>query len=107
MDLDVEINPLTNRVDVGEYCSLCLVYYSKTNNLYPKFISRIHEGLVLLSEEFPWVAGQVQHEGCTDQGANKYKIIPFRVVPCLQVENLLKTSSTDFGRRRGEKFPMH
>ncbi|RKL51097.1 hypothetical protein BFJ72_g550 [Fusarium proliferatum] len=107
IDLDVEINPLTNRVDVGEYYSLCLVYYSKTNNLYPKFISHIREGLALLSEEFPWVAGQVQHERCTDQGANKYKIIPFREVPCLQVENLLKTSSTDFGRRRGEKFPMH
>ncbi|KAF5692326.1 trichothecene 3-o-acetyltransferase [Fusarium circinatum] len=103
---DIEVDPLTNRVYLGEYYNLCFVYRDRSSLARDKFISRIQWGLGRLAKEFPWIAGQVQHDGYTDQGANKYKIIPFQVMPRFQFEDLQNTSSEDFKDIKGEDFPM-
>ncbi|KAF5251848.1 hypothetical protein FANTH_3030 [Fusarium anthophilum] len=105
-DLDIEIDPLTNRVYLGEYYNLCFVYRDRPSLARARFISRIQWGLGRLAKEFPWITGQVQHDGYTDQGAKKYKIIPFQVTPRFQFEDLQNTSSEDFKDIKGEDFPM-
>jgi hypothetical protein len=87
LDMNTKIVPLTDRVYLGEYHNLCFVFHDKTSNSRSVFISRVHNSLVRLSREFPWISGQVQHDGHTDQGANKYKIIPFEVIPRFQIDN--------------------
>ncbi|KAF5553836.1 trichothecene 3-o-acetyltransferase [Fusarium mexicanum] len=104
--LDIEIDPLTNRVHLGEYYNLCFVYRDRPSHSRARFISRIQWGLGRLAKEFPWITGQVQHDGYTDQGANKYKIIPFQVTPRFQFEDLQNTSSGDFKDIKGEDLPM-
>ncbi|KAG5816543.1 hypothetical protein H9Q74_000832 [Fusarium xylarioides] len=102
LDKDIEIDPLTNRVYLGEYHNLCFVFHAKPTYTCRVFIARIHKGLVSLSKEFPWVAGQVHY-----QGANKYKISPFQVIPRFQVENLPNIPTFDFSKKEHEDLPMH
>ncbi|KAF5580163.1 trichothecene 3-o-acetyltransferase [Fusarium pseudoanthophilum] len=106
--VDTEIVPLTNRVNLGEYHNLCLVFHDKTLSSSRVFISRVQNGLVRLSREFPWIAGQVQHDGHTDRGANKYKIIPFQVIPRFQIDSHPKSNipRNDFGQKADEDWPM-
>ncbi|KAF5568514.1 trichothecene 3-o-acetyltransferase [Fusarium phyllophilum] len=101
LDKDIEIDPLTNRVYLGEYHNLCFVFHAKPSYTCRVFISRIHKGLVCLSKEFPWIAGQVHY-----QGASKYKISPFQVIPRFQVENLPNIPPFDFSQKEDEDWPM-
>ncbi|KAF5625409.1 trichothecene 3-o-acetyltransferase [Fusarium tjaetaba] len=106
LDMNTKIVPLTDRVYLGEYHNLCFVFHGKTSFSRSVFISRVHKGLVRLSREFPWISGQVQHDGLTDQGANKYKIIPFQVIPRFQIDNLPDIPVFDFSHKEDEDWPM-
>ncbi|KAF5568593.1 trichothecene 3-o-acetyltransferase [Fusarium napiforme] len=105
---DTEIVPLTNRVNLGEYHNLCLVFHGKTLSSSRVFVARVHNGLARLSKEFPWIAGQVQHDGHTDRGANKYKIIPFQVIPRFQIDSsqISNIPRYDFSQKQDEDWPM-
>ncbi|KAK2677730.1 Chloramphenicol acetyltransferase-like domain superfamily [Fusarium oxysporum f. sp. vasinfectum] len=91
-DLDIELDPLTNRVYLGEYYNLCFVFLTKPSSSFAEFVSGICQGLERLSKQFPWITGQVKNDGYTKQEDNKYRIIPFQTAPRFQVENHQKLS---------------
>jgi trichothecene 3-O-acetyltransferase len=105
-NLDIKLNPLTNRLHLGEYYNLSFVYLIESSEPCADFVSHIHHGLTRLSKQFPWVTGQVKYDGYTNQDGNQYSIIPFQAVPRLQVENCQNTSQLDFTDMLGEHFPM-
>ncbi|KAH7178047.1 hypothetical protein DER46DRAFT_621759 [Fusarium sp. MPI-SDFR-AT-0072] len=75
-DLDIELDPLTNRVCLGEHYNLCFVFLANPSSSFAEFVSGIHQGLERLSKQFPRITGQVKHDGYTKQEGNKYRIIP-------------------------------
>ncbi|EXA42946.1 hypothetical protein FOVG_08000 [Fusarium oxysporum f. sp. pisi HDV247] len=105
-DLDIELDPLTNRVYLGEYYNLCFVFLTKPSSSFAEFVSGICQGLERLSKQFPWITGQVKNDGYTKQEDNKYRIIPFQTAPHFQVENHQKPSQYDFRSVVDEDFPM-
>ncbi|KAJ0136270.1 putative O-acetyltransferase CAS1 [Fusarium oxysporum f. sp. albedinis] len=86
-DLDIELDPLTNRVYLGEYYNLCFVFLTKPSSSFAEFVS-------------------VKNDGYTKQEDNKYRIIPFQTAPRFQVENHQKPSQFDFRSVVDEDFPM-
>ncbi|RYC87708.1 hypothetical protein BFJ63_vAg9430 [Fusarium oxysporum f. sp. narcissi] len=105
-DLDIELDPLTNRVYLGEYYNLCFVFLTKPSSSFAEFVSGIYQGLERHSEQFPWITGQVKNDGYTKQEDNKYRIIPFHTAPRFQVENHQKPSQFDFRSVVDEDFLM-
>ncbi|KAF4331591.1 trichothecene 3-o-acetyltransferase [Fusarium beomiforme] len=105
LDLNIKLEPLTNRLYPGEYQNLSLVFDVDDDlQPYADLICLIQDGLIKLSKQFPWVTGQVIWEQCKD--GNRYSIIPFQTVPRMQIEDRRTISELDFSEVKSEEFVM-
>ncbi|KAF4947390.1 hypothetical protein FGADI_10461 [Fusarium gaditjirri] len=105
-DLDIELDPMTNRVYLGEYYNLSFVFLTNPSSAFANFVSGIHQGLERLSKQFPWITGQVKSDRYITQQGIKYKIVPFQTALRFQVDTHQQSSPFDFKSSKDKGFPM-
>ena len=73
------------------YTQLSLCYPVTDESLYPAITEKLAAGLAHLSDDIPWIAGQITNS--SPEGPAHYRIVPFEAKPKLVVRDLRNTSS--------------
>lgn len=69
------------------YTQLCFCFAASNDDIQARVVERLRQGLTVLTESLPWLAGQV-----IEQDGN-YKIAPLRGLPGLTVKDLTSDAS--------------
>ncbi|KAH7129441.1 trichothecene 3-O-acetyltransferase [Dactylonectria estremocensis] len=105
--LDVELDILGQQPFLRIYTQISFCFPVPDPSAYPTCINTLGKGLERLSENFPWVAGQIINKNASEGNTGVFKIKPFERTPRLVVKDLRNDASapTMEGLRSSE-FPM-
>src|ERR1700754_1066552 len=87
-DLDDYLDAPAQQPELRIYTPICLYFPVSDASSHSAIIQTLKNGLERLSENFPWMAGQLINEGSCDGNTGIFKIKSFEKIPRLIVKDL-------------------
>lgn len=88
------------------YTQLCCIFPVSENASLAAVIDTLRNGLDRLSDSFPWLAGQVVHEGANNGNSGVYRIVSSDQIPLIIKDLRDDTSAPTLEALRSANYPM-
>ncbi|KAL9048703.1 MAG: hypothetical protein Q9162_007586 [Coniocarpon cinnabarinum] len=92
---------------LGIYTQISLLFAVSDASTRSEVIDKVRKGLRVLSNGFPWLAGQVINESATEGDSGVFKIKASESIPQMMVNDLRdEPSATSFAAMKASDFPV-
>ncbi|KAG0223022.1 hypothetical protein BGW41_005763, partial [Actinomortierella wolfii] len=104
--MNFELDILAQQALLNSYTLITFAYPTHDGLSLSTIVATLQSGLERLTENFPWIAGQVVSEGLNDDNSGVYKVVSFEKYPLLIVKDLQNDSTIpSFTCLATNKFP--
>lgn len=88
------------------YTQLCCIFPVTDDSTHDAIITTLRDGLDRLSENFPWLAGNVINEGASEGNTGDHRIVPSAKIPLITRDLRGDASAPTMNNLRSANYPM-